>query len=90
MICRLIAHSLFQWENNHDPVRALILVGQLPPGTLVSVNGHVDAVECTAEVVVCGCGQRFVRRSWNQRRCAACRVQARHGRQEGVKERTQG
>lgn len=86
----LLGEAGYVQQIGDDPVRALILVGQLPPGTLVSVNGHVDAVECTAEVVVCGCGQRFVRRSWNQRRCAACRVQARHGRQEGVKERTQG
>lgn len=62
-----------------DPVRALVAVGQLAPGTLISVNGHARAVECTAEIVVCGCGQEFVRRSWNQRRCAKCRVAARQG-----------
>ena len=56
-----------------DPVRALLLVGQLPPGALISLNGHASAIECTAEIADCACGQKFVKRSWNQRRCAACR-----------------
>lgn len=57
-----------------DPVRALIAVGQLPPGALIAVNGHARIIECTAEIGVCvACGREFVRRSWNQRRCRGCR-----------------
>ena len=83
----LLGEAGYVQQIGDDPVRALILVGQLPAGTLISVNGHVDAVECTAEVVVCGCGVRFVRRSWNQRRCRVCREKARQG---GVKEVSRG
>lgn len=64
-----------------DPVKALIAVGQLPPGTLIAVNGAATAIECTAEIAVCACGQRFVKRAWNARRCQTCRT----GRQEPVK-----
>lgn len=69
-----------------DPVRALVAVGQLPPGTLISVNGTAKAIECTAEIAVCACGQHYVKRSWNQRRCRTCR--SAH-RQESVKEKSQ-
>ena len=82
----MLGESGYIQQIGADPVKALIAVGQLPPGALISVNGHATAVECTAEVAVCACGQHYVRRSWNQRRCAACRQQARHGRQEGVKD----
>lgn len=84
----LLGEAGYVQQIGDDPVRALILVGQLPPGTLISVNGTAKAIECTAEIAICACGQHYVRRSWNQRRCAACRQQARLGRQEGVKERT--
>ena len=69
-----------------DPVRALIAVGQLPAGTLISVNGTAKAIECTAEIATCTCGQHYVRRSWNQKRCQHCRQQRKHLRQEPVKE----
>lgn len=84
----LLGESGYVQQLGADPVRALLLVGQLPPGTLISVNGHASAIECTAEIAICACGQKFVKRSWNQRRCAACRQGLRQGRQEGVKERT--
>lgn len=60
-----------------DPVKALIAVGSLPAGTLISVNGTATTIECTAEIAVCGCGVHYVKRSWNQRRCQNCRQQAR-------------
>lgn len=52
-----------------DPVKVIVAVGQLPPGTLISVNGTAKAVLCAAEVRQCACGRWFVARSWNQRRC---------------------
>jgi hypothetical protein len=57
-----------------DPVKALIAVGELPAETLISVNGAASVIECTAEIGMCECGQKFVRRSWNQVRCKACRI----------------
>ena len=57
-----------------DPVRAILAVGQLPPQTLLRVDEHAAVVECMAALGVCACGQQFVKRSWNQRRCAACRA----------------
>ena len=57
-----------------DPVRTIIAVGELPPQTLLRVDEHAAVVECTAALGVCACGQQFVKRSWNQRRCAACRA----------------
>lgn len=84
----LLGESGYIQQIGDDPVRALILVGQLPPGTLISVNGTAKAIECTAEISVCACGQHYVKRVWNQRRCSACRLQARQRRQEAVKERS--
>lgn len=69
----LLGESGYIQQIGADPVRALILVGQLPPGTLISVNGHAAAIECTAEIGRCACGQEFVKRSWNQKRCRTCR-----------------
>lgn len=63
-----------------DPVRALIAVGQLPPSTLISVDGTAKVIECTAEIAVCACGVHYVKRSWNQRRCATCRQNDKHGK----------
>jgi hypothetical protein len=68
-----------------DPVKALIAVGQLPPGTLLHVNGVAAAVECGAEIVRCECGTLFVKRSWNSRRCSECRAGARRA-QPSVKD----
>jgi hypothetical protein len=65
-----------------DPVKVLIAVGQLPAGTLISVNGTAKTIECTAEIAICGCGVHYVKRSWNQRRCQQCRQMA---RQKSVK-----
>lgn len=84
----LLGEAGYLQQIGADPVRALIAVGQLPAGALISVNGHAAAIECTAEIGRCACGQEFVKRSWNQRRCSACRLQARQRRQEAVKERT--
>lgn len=56
-----------------DPVKALIAVGQLSPASLIHVNDVAAVIECTAEIAVCACGRRFVRRSWNSRRCSQCR-----------------
>lgn len=83
----LLGESGYIQQIGADPVRALILVGQLQPGALISVNGHVDAIENTAPIETCACGQRYVKRTWNQRRCSACRLAARKPRQEAVKER---
>ncbi len=60
-----------------DPVRAILAIGQLPPHTLISVGAHPAAVECRAAFVTCACGQQFVKRSWNHRRCTACRAAGR-------------
>lgn len=72
-----------------DPVKALIAVGQLPPGSLVHVNGTAAVVECSAEIVPCGCGRLFVKRQWNQVRCSECRVKARQGRGSAARSKEQ-
>ncbi len=79
----MLAETGYIQQVGDDPVKALIAVGQLAPGTLIHVNGVAAAVECSAEIVRCDCGTLFVKRSWNSRRCGACRVRGR--RQEGVK-----
>lgn len=63
-----------------DPVKALIAVGQLPAGTLISVNGTAKAIENTAPIEICACGIHYIKRSWNQRRCQHCRQTARQRR----------
>jgi hypothetical protein len=78
----LLGETGYLQQLGPDPVRAIIAVGQLPPGTLISVNGTATAIECTADISTCECGQKFVRRSWNHRRCARCRQAMRQG---GVK-----
>ena len=85
----MLSETGYIQQVGEDPVKALIAVGQLPAGWLISVNGTASAVECMAEIGTCGCGRRFVRRSWNQRRCSDCRKGGRRReneeRQEGVK-----
>ena len=70
----LLSESGYVQQLGADPVRAILAVGQLPPQTLLRVDEHAAVVECTAALGVCACGQQFVKRSWNQRRCAACRA----------------
>ncbi len=82
----MLAETGYIQQVGDDPVKALIAVGTLPAGWLIHVNGVASAVECTAEVVSCACGQKFVRRTWNQKRCSACRLAVRTGRQEPVKD----
>lgn len=77
----LLGETGYLQQLGADPVKAIIAVGQLPPGALIAVNGVAAAIENTAEIAVCACGQHFVKRSWNARRCQACRT----GRQEPVK-----
>jgi hypothetical protein len=79
----MLSETGYIQQVGEDPVKALIAVGHLPAGWLIHVNGVASAVECTAEIVACGCGRRFVRRSWNQQRCSECRSKVRRG---GVKE----
>ena len=70
----LLSEGGYVQQLGADPVRAIIAVGQLPPQTLLRVDEQAAAVECMAALGVCACGQQFVKRSWNQRRCAACRA----------------
>jgi|GEM_PF-2049020 len=81
----LLGETGYLQQIGDDPVRAIIAVGQLPAGTLISVNGHAQAIECLAEIAICDCGMQFIKRSWNQRRCKKCREIA---RQRRVKERS--
>lgn len=62
------------------PWKAVVVVGRLPAGTLISVNGVARAVEVGAAVVLCECGRLFVQRSWNHVRCSACRAERRRTR----------
>lgn len=78
----LLGETGYLQQLGADPVRALIAIGQLPTGTLISVNGTATAIECTAAISTCECGQKFVKRSWNHHRCAKCRQAVRQG---GVK-----
>lgn len=56
--------------------KALLVVAELPPGALVSVNGTAKLVLCRAEPRQCACGAWFIPRAWNHRRCAPrCRGQ---------------
>ncbi len=78
----LLSESGYVQQLGADPVRAIIAVGQLPPHTLIGVGAHLAAVECRVALATCACGQQFVKRSWNQRRCAACRAA---GRQASIR-----
>lgn len=69
----LLAEAGYVVQVGADPVKAIIAVGQLPEGTLLSVNGTAQAIESTAPIVRCGCGSLFVARAWNARRCRVCR-----------------
>ncbi len=69
----LLSEGGYVQQLGADPVRAIIAIGQLPPQTLLRVEEQAAVIECTAALGVCACGQQFVKRSWNQRRCAACR-----------------
>ena len=73
----LLSEGGYVQQLGADPVRAIIAIGQLPPQTLLRVDEQAAVVECTAALGVCACGQQFVKRSWNQRRCAACRTAGR-------------
>ena len=53
-----------------SPAVAVVVVGQLPAGTLIAVDGAIPRVVINrSEVRSCACGAWFVARSWNQRRC---------------------
>lgn len=82
----MLSETGYVQQVGDDPVKALIAVGTLPTGWLIHVNGVASAVECTAEVVSCACGQKFVRRTWNQKRCSTCRLKARQERVKDEKE----
>jgi hypothetical protein len=73
----LLSESGYVQQLGADPVRAILAVGQLPPQTLLRVDEQAAVVECMAALGICACGQQFVKRSWNQRRCAACRAASR-------------
>ena len=73
----LLSEGGYVQQPGADPVHALIAFGRLPPQTLLRVDEGAAAVECTAALGVCACGQQFVKRSWNHRRCAACRAAGR-------------
>jgi hypothetical protein len=73
----LLGETGYIQQIGDDPIKALIAVGELPPHTLISVNGTAKAIECMAAIAVCDCGQHYVKRSWNQRRCQKCRQAAR-------------
>jgi hypothetical protein len=54
--------------------KALLVIGELPPQTLISVNGIAKLVACRAELRLCACGRWFVPRAWNHKRCTpGCR-----------------
>lgn len=49
----------------------LFVVRQLPPGTLIITDGPIPStVTCRAEIVVCPCGQHFVKRTPRHRWCS--------------------
>lgn len=53
-----------------SPAVAVVVIGQLPPGALIAADGGVPHLVLNrSEVRRCACGQWFVARSWNQRRC---------------------
>lgn len=49
--------------------KTLLIVAELPPQSLVSVNGIAKLVLCRAEPRLCACGTWFIPRAWNHRRC---------------------
>jgi hypothetical protein len=76
----LLAETGYVQQVGDGQGKTLVLVGELPEGMLIRVNGTAQAVECAAEIGLCGCGQLFVRRSWNHRCCRRCRgARGRHG-----------
>jgi len=68
----LLAETGYVQQIGNDPVKALLAIGQLPAHTLISVNSTATAVECTASLRACQCGQWFVPRTWNHARCTRC------------------
>jgi len=76
----LLSEGGYVQQLGADPVRAILAVGQLPPHTLLRAGAQPAAVECRAAIATCACGQLFVKRSWNHRRCAACQSAGRRAR----------
>lgn len=53
------------------PAQALLVIGQLPAGTLIQAGDALPHIVVNrAPIRQCACGQWFVTRSWNQKRCA--------------------
>lgn len=76
----MLGESGYLQQIGDDPVKALVAIGQLPAGTLISINCTAKAVECAAEIATCACGQCYIKRSWNHRRCQSCRMAPRRER----------
>lgn len=56
------------------PASALLVIGRLPPGVLIDPHAPIPStILCRAEIAVCPCGQRFVKRTPRHRYCSpAC------------------
>ncbi len=72
-IDELLSEAGYVQQVGDDPVKAILAVGQLPPHSLIHVNGTASVVEFTGQIERCACGTLFAKRAWNQKRCSVCR-----------------
>lgn len=67
----LISEAPYIVQLGHGPAQALLVIGALPPGTLIITDGPIPStVTCRAEIAVCPCGQHFVKRTPRHRWCS--------------------
>ena len=67
----MLSEAPFVAQIGANPVRSLLLVGDLPADILIEPNAAVPtSIICRAEIAACPCGQRFVKRTPRPRFCS--------------------